>query len=283
MCPSAILPFVQIFGVPVHTTTNAAAMSLCRIWLRDTQPRHIVTANPEILLRARRDLWYRSLIDRADLVTADGIGVRWASAFLRTVDARCVTRSCIVFWFIRTLAAFFRKPQGIPSPIPERISGSDLIWDISREAAAIGASVYLLGGQRGTASRAAARLRAAFGNLRVAAYAADHLATPYPLSAVTAAIARAAPAVLFVGYGAPQQEEWIHQNLHRFPSVHIAMGVGGALDFLAGNAPRAPSQYQARGLEWFWRFAHQPSRFLRTLRATLVFPAILLASSLSHH
>jgi N-acetylglucosaminyldiphosphoundecaprenol N-acetyl-beta-D-mannosaminyltransferase len=220
------------------------------------------------------------VITHADLVTADGIGIRWASAFLRTVEARGKRRRDVLVWFIRTLGAFFLKPQTIPSPIPERVSGSDLLWDIAQEAAAARATVYLIGGRRQTALRAAEHLQKALPNLTIAVFAPDHVATPYPPYELHVALETKAPAVVFIGYGAPQQEEWIHQNLHRFPSIRIAMGVGGALDFLAGNAPRAPFQYQVRGLEWFWRLEHQPRRILRALRATILFPTILLLSRL---
>lgn len=275
-------PSVRIFGVPVHQVTRREVAERCREWLRGRRPHHIVTVNPEMLLRARRDAWFRTVIADADLVTADGIGVRWATSFLRTADNLASTRLAVLIWFIRTLGAFFLKPQTIPSPIPERVSGSDLLWDIAREARDAGVGVYCVGGARQTALRAAARLQQALPSLKVSSFSSDHIATPYPPYELHVDLMRVAPAVVFVGYGAPQQEEWIHQNLHRFPSIRIAIGVGGALDFLAGNAPRAPFRYQAHGLEWFWRFEHQPSRFLRVLRATMLFPVILLVTRLRH-
>lgn len=274
-------PHVTIFGVPVHCLTRPRIIALCRQWIGapDGQ-RHIVTANAEILLRARSDPWFSTVIREAGLVTADGAGVRWAAAFLYGPIRYAPTPLGILRWFTRTLAVVFLKPQSVPDLIPERISGADLVTDIAREAAAVGARVYLIGGRRQTAVRAARRLHTLFPRLAVSGFAPDHIATPYPPYDLHIAIERTAPAVVFVGYGAPQQEEWIHQNLHRFPSIRVAVGVGGALDFLVGNAPRAPSRYQAHSLEWFWRVTHNPARVLRTLRATLIFSMILLASRL---
>lgn len=273
---------VVIFGVPIHGLSRRQVIEHCREWLRASTGHHIVTANPEILLRARTHPDFRRILQAADLVTPDGIGVRWAAAFLRTIDAKAQTRFDIFVWFIRTMGAFSHQPQTLPSPVPERIAGSDLLWDVAREAAATGARVYLIGGKRQTAGRAAQALRQAIPGLIVEGFLPDHLSAPYPPYELQCALETYAPHVVFIGYGAPHQSEWIRQNLHRFPSIRIAMGVGGALDFLAGNARRAPSGYQAHGMEWFWRFTHQPTRFLRTLRATLVFPTMLLLFCLRH-
>jgi len=281
--PDHRLPLaIRIFGVPIHALRRTDVMSLCRSWLRSTHQMHIATVNPEILLRARTDERFRAAIQAADLVTADGIGLRWAGAFLRTIHSRARTTGDIVEWFIRTLGTFPRQPNRLPSPIPERVCGSDLLWDIAKAAADADARVYLIGGVEETAVRAAETLRAAIPRLAVAGFAPDHPASVVPSQNLKQAIERYAPAVVFIGYGAPYQEEWIRENLHRFPSIRIAMGVGGTLDFLAGNTPRAPLLIQRRGLEWLWRVLHQPSRVLRTLRATIVFPTMLLASSLKH-
>ena len=254
-------------------------MGYCREWLKGYTAHQIVTVNPEMLLRARRDGRCQQVIESADLVIADGIGVRWAGAFLEAADARGNAPLKVLGSFIHTLGAFSLKPQTIPSPIPERIPGSDLLWDIAREAAAAQLGVYLVGGAHGTAVRAAAKLREVFPSLRAQAFAPDHPATAPP-EELTMDIERAKPAVIFVAYGVPQQEVWIHLNLHRFPSLRIAMGIGGALDFLAGNVPRAPVWYQVHGWEWFWRLTHQPSRLVRIVRATMLFPVLLLCTRL---
>lgn len=273
---------IRIFGVPIHALRRTDVVRLCQAWLRGQRQAHIVTVNPEILLRARVDERLREAVQAADLVTADGIGLRWAGAFLRTIYHRARTTADVFEWFIRTLGTFPRQPDRLPSPIPERVCGSDLLWDIAKAAATSDARVYLIGGTAGTAVRAAETLRAAIPALTVAGFSPDHPASTIPSPTLKQAIEQYAPAVLFIGYGAPHQEEWIRENLRRFPSIRIAMGVGGTLDFLAGNMPRAPLPMQRRGLEWLWRLLHQPSRVLRTLRATIVFPTMLLFASLKH-
>jgi len=72
------------------------------------------------------------------------------------------------------------------------------------------------------------------------------------------------PDILFVAYGAPAQDLWITRNLNRL-GVPVAMGVGGAFDFIAGRAQRAPRWVQRLGLEWLHRLIHQPWRWRRML------------------
>jgi N-acetylglucosaminyldiphosphoundecaprenol N-acetyl-beta-D-mannosaminyltransferase len=70
--------------------------------------------------------------------------------------------------------------------------------------------------------------------------------------------------ILFVAFGAPQQDLWIARNLARSGAV-VGMGVGGSFDYLAGTARRAPRWMQERGLDWLWRLVQQPWRWRRML------------------
>ena len=82
--------------------------------------------------------------------------------------------------------------------------------------------------------------------------------------------------ILFVAYGSPNQELWIAHHLHELKSVKIAMGVGGAFDFLAGERKRAPKWMQRLGLEWLFRLIQEPSRIKRIYNATIKFPLKIL-------
>ena len=89
---------------------------------------------------------------------------------------------------------------------------------------------------------------------------------------ITNLINKIAPNVLFIAYGAPAQELWINRNLKRLPSVKLAMGIGGAFDFISGKQKRAPHLMQKLGLEWLYRLFKQPSRIKRIYNATIRFP-----------
>jgi len=84
-------------------------------------------------------------------------------------------------------------------------------------------------------------------------------------------INRTKPDILFVAFGSPKQDFFISQLLNRLPSVKLAMGVGGAFDFISGKTKRAPEIWRELGLEWLYRFIHQPWRAIRIFNATLKF------------
>ncbi|MBD3282565.1 MAG: WecB/TagA/CpsF family glycosyltransferase [Candidatus Portnoybacteria bacterium] len=71
------------------------------------------------------------------------------------------------------------------------------------------------------------------------------------------------PEILIVALGSPKQEEWIYNNLKKIPTVKIAIGVGGAFDFISKTKPRAPKIMQKIGTEWLWRLIIQPKRIKR--------------------
>ena len=195
----------------------------------------IVTLQPEIVMRARRtpDLW--AIIQRAPLVTADGMGIVWALR-LRGVRA------------------------------PERVTGVDLLAALAQRAATRGYRLFLLGGAPGIAEQAGVALQRRYPGLLVAGAWAG---SPDPADDAEARrrIRAARPDLLCVAYGAPAQERWIARVGPALVADRqrgiVAIGVGGALDLLAGRIPRAPLWMQRVGFEWLYRLARQPWRWRR--------------------
>lgn len=140
-------------------------------------------------------------------------------------------------------------------PFQERIAGSDFVWDLARLAAKRGYTIQLMGGKVGVAQEAAKRLKIKVERLK---------------------IVEANPDILLVALGHGKQEKWIVEHLQELPSVKIAMGVGGALDFIAGHVTRAPRLLRLLGLEWLWRLVRQPWRAPRIWRAVVVFSWLVL-------
>ena len=194
----------------------------------------VVTANLDHLRRYQGDPVARRLIDRADLVVADGTPVIWA--------ARIAGR-----------------------PLPARVAGSNAIWLTCGEAAAAGVRVHLLGGDPGVAERAGEVLLARFPGLRLVGThcppmgferSAEHMAD------IRAELARADPQVVFVALGFPKQDLLIEALRDDFPGV-VFMGVGVSLSFIAGDVARAPRWMGAVGLEWVHRLVQEPRRLAR--------------------
>ncbi len=192
--------------------------------------RQVCTVNPEFIIEARRRPAFSRTLAAADLCTPDGVGVLWAA---RRAGVR----------------------------LNERVTGSDAIYRLCERAAVQGWRVFFLGAAAGVAERAAAELARRYPGLRVAGtFGGSPADTDWPQIRQQLVAARAE--LLFVAYGHPRQDLWIYQHRRELP-VAVAMGVGGAFDFVAGITPRAPLWMQRLGLEWLFRLVRQPWRWRR--------------------
>lgn len=160
--------------------------------------------------------------------------------------------------------------------LPERVTGADTVQNL---CGILGPEhpVFLLGAAPGVAEKAADVLRSKHPRLTIAGTFSGS-----PMQNDAAQIIRrineAKPHLLLVAFGAPAQDLWIHEHLAKMPSVRVAMGIGGTLDFVAGIKKRAPLFMQKIGLEWLWRFVQEPSRWRRMWRAVVIFPFLVLTA-----
>jgi N-acetylglucosaminyldiphosphoundecaprenol N-acetyl-beta-D-mannosaminyltransferase len=206
----------------------------------------VATVNPEFVMRARRDETFRRVLESAGLCLADGVGVVWAM-----------------------------RRQGCRGQ--QRVAGSDLLPRLAELCARRGWRPFLLGAQPGVAEAAARRLEARVPGLRVAGF---HAGSPWPRDdeESLSRIRESQADLLLVAYGHPRQELWIDRNRDRL-AVPVALGVGGAFDFLAGRRRRAPLVVRRAHLEWLWRLALEPWR----ARRMAVLPLYALAVLRSGH
>ena len=166
---------------------------------------------------------------------------------------------------------FFRKI------FPERITGTDLMQSICAMSCEKKIPIFLLGAKPSVAEKAQRALEIRYHGIRiVGTFSGSPSEDDFP--AIQAAIAEAQPEILFVAYGSPAQELWIAKHLHELKSVKIAMGVGGAFDFISGVRKRAPAWMQKLGLEWLYRLAQEPSRIKRIWNAAVKFPIKIIRS-----
>lgn len=216
----------------VDRHTQASAIDAVRDIVRAGRGGRVFTPNLDhILLVERRDD-FREAYTRATLSLADGMPLVWASR-----------------WF--------------GQPLPERISGSDLVEPVAALAAREGWRIFLLGGADGTAEEAARRLVERYG-VTIAGCAAPMIGQQG--SAAEAAIAQqlreARPDVVFVALGSPKQELFI-DRIEQAVAPALLIGVGAGLDFLAGQVRRAPRWIGRLGFEWLFRLVMEPKRLWR--------------------
>lgn len=239
-------PSLTIFGVRVDDVTEDEAVVLCEAFIRDGR-RMVVTPNPEIVMAARQEPPLRHALARADLAIPDGGGLLLA--------ARLWGR-----------------------PLRQQVRGTDLAYRLIERAAAGGYRVFLLGAAPGVAEEAAGRLGARYPGLTIAGTYAGEAGEGHD-AAARAAIGRAGRVdILLVAYGASKQERWMGRNLPGL-DVGVALGIGGVLDFMAGQVRRAPLPVRRAGLEWLFRMLVQPWRWRRQLRAARFFPLVALQAT----
>ena len=209
----------------------------------------IVTVNPEFVMNAQRNKDFRTAINAAALIVADGVGVVWATRYLGR-------------------------------PVPERVTGTDLLPELAQRCDAAGYRLYLLGAAPGIAEAAGARLQELAPGLVIAGTYAGSPA-PNEEEEIIERVRAAHADVLCVAYGAPAQDLWIWRNLARLP-VAVAIGVGGAYDFLSGRQQRAPVFLRKLGLEWLYRLYREPWRWRRMLALPRFAMRVILRGRKNH-
>jgi N-acetylglucosaminyldiphosphoundecaprenol N-acetyl-beta-D-mannosaminyltransferase len=193
----------------------------------------VFTPNVDHVVKAEHHPDFRRAYSRADLCLADGTPLVWASRLLGM-------------------------------PLPEKVSGSDLVLPLMRLASERRWRVYLLGGKPGVAEEAGQKLTRELGVTIVGTESpiVSPDGTADSTEQTLARLRAASPDLVLVAFGAPKQELWIDRFSDRIVPA-VAIGVGGSLDFVAGQVRRAPAWISRAGLEWLFRLAQEPRRLWR--------------------
>lgn len=224
---------VNILGVKINKVNiEQAADTIMGYIAEDGETKAVYTPNSEIVMQGYRSEEMRDILNDAALLTADGIGVVYASKILK-------------------------------NPIEERCAGYDVACTLLEKMGNEGYSVYLFGSKPGVAELAAENIQRKYPGLIIAG-CADGYFDDDKEKEIIADINLKTPDVLFVCLGAPKQEKWIYTHKNEL-NCKVCMGLGGSLDVFAGTVERAPEFYQKHGIEWLYRLIKQPKRFFRML------------------
>lgn len=235
---------INIMNVPFDALSKDKILDLLLEKLKRNTPFFVATPNPEMLLEARKNSEFLYLLNHTDLNIPDGTGIIWAAKHI------------------------YKKKT-----LKQRITGTDIMQEICANVP-VGTKIFLLGGRKGISTLVKYKLEQKYPVNIVGTSSQD--ASPANDDKLCKFINDSKPEILFVAFGAPKQEFWLQRNLPHLSSVRVAIGVGGAFDFIAGKKKRAPAFMQKLGLEWLFRLIQQPSRIKRIFNATVKFPFLII-------
>ncbi len=240
---------IKLFQVGIDQVDSQKTIQKIEEFIISKKPHQIVTPDTLAILRSRKDPEYHAILQSADLVTPDGAGILWATTTLNY-------------------------------PLPERVTGIDVIHNLCQLATNKGYSLYLLGSYPGVARETALNLTKKYPGIKIAGtyhgyFSYEDYQNGKDIKSgnsvgnkkeeeIITEIKENKPDILLVGMGVPKQEKWINKNLEKL-GVPVCIGVGGSFDVLSGRIPRAPLWMQKHGMEWVYRSIKQPNRIFRVL------------------
>lgn len=278
---------INILGVNISEVTNDNVFDVIDDLLNERKQIQIVTPNPEHIIQAQKNERFRNVLNKADLAVADGVGIVMA-ARLESFKLRIKTLfASDKIPYQAALRLYGMTPLG-------RVTGVDLMGRLIDKAKDRKWKVGLVGASDEVRSDLSEKIGAVDcgGHKKECRIQNEECRTQNTEDRIQKVEDRKQNAecrmknvkdnaegekilkkinesgveVLFVAYGAPWQEIWIADNLQRIPSVKLAMGVGGAFDFMVGRSSRAPELIRKMGLEWLYRLIKEPWRWRRQLR-----------------
>lgn len=222
---------VSILNVPFSSATHEETIAFFKKCVEQNKKTFVVTANPEIVMYANKNKEYMDILQQADWITPDGIGIVKAAPILK-------------------------------QHIPERVSGYDLFLDLLELSDKEHLSVYFLGAKNDVLQKVLTIVTERYPNVRIVGSHHGYFGTND--ENIVKDIQETKPDFIFTALGYPVQEKWISKHLPIFEKG-IFIGIGGSFDVISGKTKRAPKLYRNLNLEWLYRIVSQPKRIKRAL------------------
>lgn len=228
----------ELLGIPLNLASEAEILEQIKKGAsQKTEFSQIVSINPENMITILENEKFKDVVVSSQSHIPDGMGVVRALQLLSGVSVN-------------------------------RLTGADLMETVLSRAEEYSLRVILIGGKENLANYIAECYGKRFPRLDIRGFQGiSDIRNPKKEEekAIFHIVATVRPHIVFVSFGSPAQELWIHKHKKEF-SGSIVMGVGGAFDFISGNIPRAPILMRRFGLEWLFRLLIQPWRIKRQVR-----------------
>lgn len=219
----------SVIDIHVSETSYSAATELILAWARAGESRAVYATSVHGIMEAHDVREFSEILNRADLVTPDGMPLVW-----------------------------MLRLKGVRNQ--QRVYGPTLMLHVLRMAAKESISVGFYGGESDTLNMLVSRMQAMFSGIKINYSFSPPFRTlsQEEIDQVRLNVIHSGVRILFVGLGCPRQEMWIDAQRGAIPAVMI--GIGAAFDFHAGLKPQAPAWMQKAGLEWLFRLFTEPGR-----------------------
>lgn len=224
---------INVLGTNVSAVNFEQAIDILKQYLKGDKNNIVVTPNPEMIILAKDDTEFRSILNSASLCTADGIGVVYATKLTST-------------------------------KLTERVCGYDMTVEMLKLHKETNASFYILGAGKGVAQKAVNNLKNEYQGINILGYH-DGYFDEREEKKIINEIVELKPDILIIGLGMKKQEFFALKYKDILP-CKITFCVGGTIDVLSGEVKRAPDIFINAHLEWFYRLITNPSRFFRMLK-----------------
>lgn len=236
----------RILDQPIDLISKDEAVYRIKTALINPKPFKIITLNPEMVIRATKDIEFQAAINNAHLIVPDGTGIVWG---LKLINPGCTENL-------------------------KRIPGIELAENILEEANELSKKIAIFGGKKETIERINVKLREKYPNINFVK-TIDGFQGKGSDESIAREIALSKPDIVLVALGTPRQEIWINKYSSLFPNS-IMIGIGGSLDIWSGQKQRAPQWIRDIHLEWFYRVMNEPKRIPRILASLPVFVFLIL-------
>lgn len=233
---------IKILDIGIDKVTMAEAVEKLSTFLKGDRLHMVFTPNPEMIMAGTKDQQFHDILNEADLVVPDGIGVVIGAKLLGT-------------------------------PLKERVAGYDMVQNLFKATADKGTRFYFLGAAPGVALKAKEAMEAKYPAIQIVGVRDGYFKEEDEAGIIKEINATSADVVL-VAIGVPKQEKFIKRHQKNL-QAKIAIGVGGSFDGMAGVVKRAPLFWQKIHLEWFYRLVQQPSRAKRMVQLPIYLLEVL--------
>lgn len=245
----SIAPKINITGTGISNVTLAETLSLFCEWISTKDKKRICVTPVNCVVWASKNQSLQDIYNSADLTLCDGVPLIWASRFLGNGVLR------------------------------GRVTGLDLLPAFTEICFQKNYSMFFLGGSAATLDCIRYKLEEKYPGIRIVGTYSPPFVTTFTAEEnhkILSLIAEAKPDIVWVSLTAPRQDFWIHNHFDQLNTT-IAIGIGAALDVMAGNVNRAPEFMQRNGLEWLYRLYKEPRRLFKRylIEAPAFLPALI--------